>query len=116
MKLRDQDEGVAIIRDSGETINLTEQEARALGLNIRQIPNPAGDDGLARERFRGLRTLPVDDATLSLDAHHTRLILRIEHGQLETAFEIAPDKIEALRDALTRKLEQIAVSEMQTRQ
>lgn len=110
MKITNTDAGVRIVRDSGEEIDLTEDEAQALGLNVRLFPDPPGSLAPAKERYYALRTLPVDDATLSLDAHHSQAILRIEHGALETAFVIPIDKLVALRDALTRKIEQISRS------
>ncbi|OWV87378.1 hypothetical protein ATY75_03460 [Rhizobium sp. N122] len=80
--------GTDLIRDNGEVVHFSAEEAGQLGLNV-----PAD-----------VRTLKIEDIHISLDAAANALVLRLHHGNIETASEIPCDLAKWLHDALGRAI------------
>ncbi|WFU28354.1 hypothetical protein QA649_19690 [Bradyrhizobium sp. CB1717] len=100
-----------VITDSGKEITFSEHEL----LGLFQLAAPFQDQLKAQRKGRKpypLATERVSLVTLSLDAHHTEVVVRFVplQGGNESAYVIPPDVAELMRDDLGKKLEQIAAA------
>jgi len=105
MRVTPSGNGYLLETSSGESINLTMEEALELAPLAHQIQDHI--------RSRYPRTSPlhsyvVSEVILRLDAHHTQVIVQMQGPDgLDVSYQISLDTAKSTRDGLTRKIEQI---------
>jgi hypothetical protein len=109
MRMVPSSNGYLLENSSGETINLTMEEALGLAPLARQIQDHI--------RSRYPRTFPLHSSVVSkvvlrLDAHHTQVIVQMQGPDgLDVGYQISLDTAKSTRDGLMRKIEQIESAE-----
>jgi hypothetical protein len=100
--------GVYTLRNSkGEGLTLTEAEAFGLIQIARQLQDRLRSQN-SKKKYQQIPTTDVHKIALSLDAHHTEVILRlVDEAGLEIGYKISPETTIGLRDGLAKKIEQM---------
>jgi hypothetical protein len=105
MQLTPEGNRVRFENGRGEVIYLTPDEVGKLVLHapkiLRELASPD-------PKYKPVPTIGAKNSIVSLDAHHTVVILQIEREDGELiGYLIQPDTARELQDALGRKIEQI---------
>jgi hypothetical protein len=86
---------------SGQTITLT---ARELGQLAKLAENNRDRLPLESARAPSLVTTPISKVVVSVDSHHTQVILRLTHRGYEAAYGLTQEVAEGIVDGVTRQL------------
>lgn len=113
LKLTDDNSHYVLEARSG-TVTLSLQEMDHLAALIDQMR-----DQLRQSTSRAanaLATTRISKATVSIDMHHTEVILRLQDRGFEHAYALPPDVARGVRDGISFQLEGIEESKTRTRQ
>jgi hypothetical protein len=94
--------------DRTQSVRISEPEFLSLG----QLALQLKDHREAQEgKYQPIALIPTTDVKLSLDAHHTQIVVRfVESSGFENAYAMDPDLTQRMRDGLTEKLEDVAAA------
>jgi len=108
MRITPNKNSVTIENSEGNTINLSVDEVAELALNAHQILDQLTLRGPEQGKFAAVASRPIQEVSLGLDAHHSTVLIQLafEDGS-KVAYSATPELSAQLRDALTRKIEQI---------
>lgn len=91
--------------DSGKTVTLSFGEIDQLGATLDHVRSQ-----LRQSLSRGaspIATTRITEAIVSIDMHHTEVILRLKDRGFEHSYTLAPDTAQSVRDGITYQLEGI---------
>jgi hypothetical protein len=108
MRARRTDDGQCLIEsdDGKQSIKLSEPEFLALGQLALELKDHI--ESQQGGKYRPIAQIPIANVILSLDAHHTQVLVRfVEPSGFENAYALDPDLAQRMRDGLIEKLEEV---------